>query len=120
MVFNVTLTPVTPVLAQFANTTAEARRQCRQFIGSGLATNTSTDFDGGDLIRSYGGWENLIQARKAHEGTRGVTIIVSLTSWIAASDAQCHDGFIDYTIILTPSSLLLDTPYPYRDVKCKA
>ena len=71
-----------PVLAQFANTTAEARRQYRQFIGSGLTTNTSTDFDGGGLIRSYGGWENLIQARKAHEQHVGDERILGDTAFV--------------------------------------
>ena len=70
------------MLAQFANTTAEARRQYRQFIGSGLATTTSTDFDGGDLIRSRGGWENPIQAPKAHEQHPGDERVLGDTAFV--------------------------------------
>ncbi|WP_428776596.1 transposase [Vibrio sp.] len=55
------------VLARFHQRLTTARNLYRQFITQGLNTATEVDFNGGGLIRSYGGWQSLEWARKEHE-----------------------------------------------------
>ena len=44
-----------------------SRRRYRQFIADGLLCDQSAIFNGGDAIRSLGGWEVIIHARQDHE-----------------------------------------------------
>ncbi len=56
-----------PVLARFGDTLSQARRRYRQFVKSGLGERDRVELDGGGLVRSYGGWQNIERLRTAHE-----------------------------------------------------
>ncbi len=53
------------VLALFSSNRLRARFLYRQFIKAGVKGHES-DLSGGGLIRSYGGWESIVNARKNH------------------------------------------------------
>jgi len=59
------------VLRRFGRSTAVARRRYRQFMNSVNAGEPRMNLDGGGLIRSYGGWENVVRARTEHERSIG-------------------------------------------------
>jgi len=59
------------VLAQFSERPTKARRLYREFVQSGLDARAGVDFEGGGLVRSYGGWENLKSLRREHERNIG-------------------------------------------------
>ncbi len=54
------------VLERFSCQKAAARRKYRAYIMAGLAEPEQEDLGGGGLIRSYGGWQNVLDQREAH------------------------------------------------------
>ena len=62
---------IAPVLALFSKDESTARTDYRQFVEEGLENNHTQDWDGGGLIRSYGGWERVKFARQEHEARIG-------------------------------------------------
>lgn len=54
------------VLSRFSRRKDIARQQYREFLKEGLRS-PQPDLDGGGLIRSYGGWQNVIHQSKTHE-----------------------------------------------------
>ncbi len=44
-----------------------AVKRYRLFIQDGLKQTSEVDYSGGGLIRSYGGWENILKLRRDHE-----------------------------------------------------
>jgi len=51
------------VLAWFGNKSNEARKKYREFIEGGIGKKPAIDFNGGGLVRSAGGWIELIRSR---------------------------------------------------------
>lgn len=54
------------VLSLFAVRLKTARQRYRHYIEQGMKANCM-DLSGGGLIRSYGGWQNVVQFRRDHE-----------------------------------------------------
>jgi len=52
------------VLLQFNNTKRKARHAYRTFVGEGIPLGRSAELTGGGLIRSKGGWSNVVSARR--------------------------------------------------------
>ena len=52
------------VLGRFGRTVSVARRHYREFMKPGLGQTMAVDYSGGGLIRSYGGWQHWVYARK--------------------------------------------------------
>ena len=52
------------VLLQFNDTKRKSRNAYRRFISEGMAMGRSTELTGGGLIRSKGGWSNVVSARR--------------------------------------------------------
>lgn len=52
------------VLAQFATTLRKARNAYRRFMTEGLSQGHVPEFTGGGLIRSHGGWSQVIAMRR--------------------------------------------------------
>ena len=59
------------VLSRFSRQKAAARRKYRDYIKTGLSDGDQAKLDGGGLIRSYGGWQNVIDKRQEHESKIG-------------------------------------------------
>ena len=60
---------VDEVLEFFSSRKATARVQYREFVKGGI--DNKQDFSGGGLIRSYGGWQEIIKWQKHHEAKIG-------------------------------------------------
>ncbi len=59
------------VLSRFGRRIDAARRHYRAFINDGLHSPADIDYEGGGLIRSYGGWQNIQEKRAHHEARIG-------------------------------------------------
>lgn len=78
------------VLARFGRSIPTARRGYREFIAQGLEQRQGVDYSGGGLIRSYGGWEALVHARRDHERRIGDERILGDSAFVAR--ALEHDS----------------------------
>ncbi len=58
------------VLAKYGRQKKLARRLYREFVAEGV-NHKLDDMSGGGLIRSYGGWQEIIKKRKNHEARIG-------------------------------------------------
>jgi hypothetical protein len=54
----------TTILAQFGPTVRRARHAYRIFVAAGLPQGRRPEFQGGGLVRSLGGWEELRNVRR--------------------------------------------------------
>ena len=52
------------VLLQFKNTKRKARNAYRKFVGDGIPLGRNPELTGGGLVRSKGGWSNVVSARR--------------------------------------------------------
>lgn len=52
------------VLLQFNDTKRKARNAYRKFVAEGIPLGRSSELTGGGLIRSKGGWSNVVSARR--------------------------------------------------------
>jgi putative transposase len=52
------------VLLQFNDTKRKAKNAYRKFVAEGIALGRSAELNGGGLIRSKGGWSNVVSARR--------------------------------------------------------
>jgi len=52
------------VLAQFKDTKQKARNAYRKFVAEGIPQGRTPELTGGGLIRSKGGWSNVVSARR--------------------------------------------------------
>ena len=55
------------ILALFGNVEGQARKRYRQFVEEGLAMGKRADLTGGGLLRSQGGWAEVVSMRRRHE-----------------------------------------------------
>jgi putative transposase len=53
------------VLAQFGNTKRKARNEYCRFVGEGIVMGRQPELTGGGLIRSKGGWSQVVSARRS-------------------------------------------------------
>lgn len=53
------------VLVQFENTKRKARNEYRRFVGEGIGMGRQPELTGGGLIRSKGGWSQVVSARRS-------------------------------------------------------
>ena len=53
------------VLSQFGARKKAARNAYRRFVGEGMAMSKSPELNGGGLIRSKGGWSQVLSARRS-------------------------------------------------------
>ncbi|MEJ2684488.1 MAG: hypothetical protein P8Z71_08850 [Candidatus Sulfobium sp.] len=51
------------ILRQFGNKEREAKREYRKFVVEGIADGKRSDLVGGGLVRSHGGWSQLVTMR---------------------------------------------------------
>ena len=80
------------LLERFGSTVATARRQYRAFIAEGFDQRDRVDYSGGELIRSYGKWQDLNQARREHERRIGDERILGDSDFVLRSLKQdCLD-----------------------------
>jgi REP element-mobilizing transposase RayT len=59
------------VLKQFSNDENSAMKAYRRFVGEGIALGPNPELTGGGLIRSSGGWSQVISARRRKETIKG-------------------------------------------------
>lgn len=59
------------ILTRFSKKRAIALKRYRTFIQDGINQTSKIDYSGGGLIRSYGGWENILKMRRDHEARVG-------------------------------------------------
>ena len=52
------------VLLQFSDSKRKAKNAYRKFVAEGIPMGKSTELTGGGLIRSKGGWSNVVSARR--------------------------------------------------------
>jgi putative transposase len=53
------------VLAHFGGTKRKARNEYRRFVGEGIGMGRQPELTGGGLIRSKGGWSQVVSARRS-------------------------------------------------------
>jgi hypothetical protein len=80
------------VLKHFGRHTMAARCGYRAFMMKGMSTAPEVDLGGGGLIRSYGGWQNLDQARKEHERKIGDERILGDSTFVEKALRQDRLG----------------------------
>jgi hypothetical protein len=54
---------ISTVLAQFGDTKSKAIKEYRQFMLEGMAQGHDSQFSGGGLVRSLGGWSSVVSMR---------------------------------------------------------
>jgi putative transposase len=59
------------ILAQFGPSFPRARRAYRTFVAAGIPQGRRPDLQGGGLVRSAGGWGELVALRRAKEAVAG-------------------------------------------------
>jgi REP element-mobilizing transposase RayT len=59
------------ILAQFGPTVARARQAYRAFVAAGVSQGRRPEYQGGGLVRSVGGWAELLALRRAKEAVAG-------------------------------------------------
>jgi REP element-mobilizing transposase RayT len=59
------------ILAQFGPTVVRARRAYRAFVAAGVSHGRRPEYQGGGLVRSVGGWAELVALRRAKEAVAG-------------------------------------------------
>ena len=59
------------VLRQFGKGGRAARKAYHRFIGEGMGMGEIPELTGGGLIRSKGGWSQVLSARRRGDGERG-------------------------------------------------
>ena len=53
------------VLTQFGDTRRKARNEYRRFVGEGIGMGRQPELTGGGLVRSKGGWSQVVSARRS-------------------------------------------------------
>ena len=76
------------VLGRFGRTVSVARQHYREFMKQGLGIRMEVDYSGDGLIRSYGGWQHLLYARKEHERKVGDERILGDSAFVEQSLKQ--------------------------------
>jgi REP element-mobilizing transposase RayT/predicted DNA-binding protein (UPF0251 family) len=72
------------VLAHFANDEGIARKAYRRFVGEGIALGPNPEFTGGGLIRSSGGWSQVVSARRRKDPVKGDERILGDSNFVLA------------------------------------
>ena len=70
------------ILSRFGSTLKKARIRYLDFVRKGLGEGKRTDLTGGGLIRSAGGWQNVLDLRKSGERWRGDERILGDSNFI--------------------------------------
>ena len=70
------------VLAWFGNKSNEARKKYREFIEGGIGKKPAIDFNGGGLVRSAGGWIELIRSRNNRQYQKADERILGDTEFV--------------------------------------
>jgi REP element-mobilizing transposase RayT len=70
------------VLDYFGGQIIAARRHYCDFISAGLNKPDADDFSGGGLIRSYGGWQSVMEKRREHEARIGDERILGESAFV--------------------------------------
>ncbi len=60
-----------PVLLHFGNDLSSARKKYAEFVEGGIAAGPRDDLTGGGLIRSMGGWQEIIAKRSVNARVQG-------------------------------------------------
>ena len=84
------------ILAYFGKTEGTARRSYRRFVEGGIAMGKRTDLIGGGLIRSAGGWSEVISMRRRYKPTASDARILGSGTFVgtvlAKSDQKKGDA----------------------------
>lgn len=59
------------VPSYFGKTETDARLKCRAFVEEGISMGKRPDLTGGGLLRSQGGWANVVSMRRRHTPEAG-------------------------------------------------
>ncbi len=72
------------VLKHFANDDSSARKAYRRFVGEGIALGPNPELTGGGLIRSSGGWSQVVSARRRKDPVKGDERILGDSAFVLA------------------------------------
>ena len=72
------------ILSQFGPTPARARVAYQAFVAAGVSQGRRPEFQGGDLLRSQGGWAAVAALRRGREAYRGDERILGSTDFVEA------------------------------------
>ncbi len=72
------------VLAHFANDDRTARRAYRRFVEEGIALGPNPELIGGGLVRSAGGWSQVVSARRRKDALKGDERILGGSDFVVA------------------------------------
>lgn len=78
------------VLIYFGKTETEAKRLYRQFVEKGILMGKRPDLTGGGLVRSQGGWANVVSMRRRHEPEAGDDRILGSGTFVDAVLARAE------------------------------
>jgi len=79
---------INEVLSQFGRTARKARINYQNFVREGVKCINNSSLEGGGLIRSHGGWEELSQLRKEHALRIGDERILGENQFVERALAQ--------------------------------
>ena len=72
------------VLAHFANDDMTAKKAYRRFVEEGIALGPNPDLLGGGLVRSAGGWSQVVSARRRKDPIKGDDRILGDSDFVLA------------------------------------
>jgi putative transposase len=70
------------VLGRFSANRREAIRKYCEFVAAGIEQGQRSDLEGGELLRSYGGWKGVMALRRGREKYRSDERVLGSTSFI--------------------------------------
>jgi hypothetical protein len=70
------------ILSQFGSRVPRARRAYRAFIAAGLPQGRRSEFQGGGLLRSHGGWAAVTALRRGREAYQGDERILGSSAFV--------------------------------------
>ncbi|MFH1440596.1 MAG: transposase [Candidatus Omnitrophota bacterium] len=79
---------INEILLWFGSSKKEAVKKYRKFISDGVSDTNSIDFSGGGVLRSIGGWSELINAKRKKEYWRGDERILGDSDFVG--DVLCE------------------------------
>jgi len=85
------------ILSLFGNVEGEAKKRYRRFVEEGVAMGKRHDLTGGGLLRSQGGWAEVVSARRRHEPNASDGRILGggafVESVLAEAERKKNDAF---------------------------
>jgi putative transposase len=92
------------ILFYFGKTETEARQRYRQFVEKGISMGKRLDLTGGGLLRSQGGWANVVSMRRRQSPEAGDDRVLGSGSFVGTILAEAEQKRSDILRLRTAIS----------------